>query len=117
MGKNIAYSLFGKTVRPYLSYFDSLKISLRKGMIKTPVHEYVCNILLYSLIAFIASIIVSSFFVTIIIGSIIPINTFTDLIFAYTFSIILSMLIGGAMFFLGYYYPSFMAKNINTNLI
>jgi flagellar protein FlaJ len=116
MGKNISYRLFGNITKPYIGYFDGLKINLKKGLINTPLHEYVCNILLYSLIGFVASIIVSSFFVTILIGSIIPINTVADVIFAYTFSVILSILIGGGVFFIGYYYPSFMAKNINTKI-
>ncbi len=116
MARNIAYKIFGEITRPYIGYFDTLKMNLKKAMIKTPVHEYLCNILFYSLVALIVSLITGSFFVTILLGTIIPMNTLNEILFAYTFSIVLSLLITATVFLIGYYYPSILARNIKTKI-
>ncbi|RLE10935.1 hypothetical protein DRJ04_08920 [Candidatus Aerophobetes bacterium] len=114
--KKIALMLFGDIVKRYVPYFDTLKTNLKKAGIKTPVHEYLCNILFYSLITLIVSMIAGSFFVTLLIGNVIPIATAADMIFAYTFSILLSIILSGMIFLLGYYYPSLLAKNMKNKI-
>lgn len=99
--------MFGDITSPYLGYFESLNWSLKKAGMKQTLHEYICSVILFSLFIFIISIIV----ITVLVTLLIP-----EPIFAYTFSIILSMVATGVGFFIGYYYPSIIGKGIETRI-
>jgi len=109
--RKTAFMIFGKLVEPYLDYFDSLRLKLKKAGMTTTVHEYISAIILYSFICFTVSLIAGSF----LISYVMPFMTRTissyDAVYHYTLSVIISLLVAGGMFMLGYYYPSIKAKN------
>ncbi|MBU0530766.1 MAG: type II secretion system F family protein [Candidatus Aenigmatarchaeota archaeon] len=107
MIKNIARSIFGGLTEPYLDYFSSLKSTLKKSGMKTRLHDYVCIIIFISFISFIASIIIGAVIITL---------TVSGPSYAYTLAIIVSFLVSGFVFFLGYYYPSLQAKDIQSKI-
>jgi len=107
MVKTVARTLFGGLVEPYLDYFSSLKTNMKKSGMKTRLHDYVSLIVFAAFISFIVSVITS-----VIIVSFIPLVE----LYVYTLAIIVSMLIAAVVFFIGYYYPSLQAKEIQTKI-
>jgi len=108
MISELSFKLFGNLTEPHLDYFDTLKTNLKKADMKTPLHEYVCSMLLYSIITFIISITAGSVLIT-----------FTILyyiLYSYSLAVILSFIFAGVVFFFGYYYPSIKAKDIQTKI-
>jgi flagellar protein FlaJ len=106
LGK-ISLKLFGKFLEPYIGSFDNLKIQLRQAQMKTEVLEYVCDLILLSLITFIVSMLLGSFFIAL--------TTFHPY-YSYTLAIIVSVLLSGFVFVLGYYYPSIKVKNMRNKI-
>jgi len=109
MLKSIARSIFGGLVEPYLDYFDSLKTSLKKSGNKTRIHDYVSLIVFASFLSFIIAIIGSVLIVTFTLTSI-------GISYAYTLAIIVSFMIAGIVFFIGYYYPSLQARELQSKI-
>jgi len=107
MIKELAFRMFGNIVLPYLDYFDSLKLSLRKANMNISFHEYFALITFFSFISLIPSIIISSFVSASLIGS---------TAYAYTLAIIVSFGIAAGVFFFGYYYPSIQAKDVQMKI-
>lgn len=110
MVKGIAFKLFGKLTKPYLGYFDSLNNNIRRSMTGTSLHEYLCTVVFFSFIGLILSMLVGSVFITILFW------TEPTIFYSYTLSIIVSFIIAGMTFFVGYYYPSLKSKSIETNI-
>lgn len=102
-----ALKLFGKLVGPYTEYFESLKYSMRRARISTSLQQYLCNILLYSFITFMAAMIAGSAFFSFIVP---------QLPYSYTLAIIISFMASGLMFFIGYYYPSMKLRAISSQI-
>lgn len=107
MIENIAYKLFGKLVKPYIDYFEGLGLQLRQAKMKYSVEEYVSLLFFSSLIAFIVVMLAGSFYVTIM--TIHP-------SYAYTFSIIISLVSAAGTFILGYYYPGIKGRSIKSRI-
>ena len=114
--RKTAFALFGGLIEPYLGYFDSLKLNLKKAGIMITVHEYLSAVLLYSFIGFIASLVVGSFFISYSMPLLIKTISTYDAVYYYTLAIILSLLATGGIFLLGYYYPSMKAKNLKNKI-
>ena len=96
MFEKFTMKLFGDLTSPYLDYFESLNQNLKKARIGLTVHEYINNILFYSLMVFIVALVLSSIFITLLIP---------QTIYAYTLGIIISMVSSGGAFFLGVVAP------------
>ncbi len=107
MFKEWSVKLFGKIINKYLNFFDPLEVKIRSAGIKYSLEEYLSVALFCSLIAFIASMLLGSFFVTIL--------TFSAM-FSYTLSIIISFFATGATFFAFYWYPSVASKGIQSSI-
>lgn len=107
MLKKIAYRLFGRIVDSYSDYFDVLGLQLRQAKMKYSAAEYVSVLMFFSLISFAAVIMAGSFYITI---------TTMKAFYSYTFSIILSVVAAGGVFFIGFYYPSMKAKSIQGDI-
>ncbi|MFH1977949.1 MAG: type II secretion system F family protein [Candidatus Aenigmatarchaeota archaeon] len=107
MLNKLAKSIFGGLVRPYLEYFDSLKGTLKKARMTTRLEEYVSAMVFWSFISFVISLVVSSVFIT---------TALSQVGYAYTLAIIISIVVGGAVFFLGYFYPSIQAKELQSKI-
>ena len=107
MSKGIALRLFGELTAPYLGYFDTLGQNLKRTGVETTLHEYLCNILFYAMLMFIIFLIGSSVFITLIIP---------QMVYSYTLGIILSIVFSGLVFFMGYYYPSIVAKGLESKI-
>jgi len=114
--KKTAFRAFGGMIEPYLGYFDSLKINLKKSGIMTTTHEYLCITLLYSFIAFIVALLAGSFLISYTMPAISKTVSSYDVIYYYTLAMILSFLAAGGMFMLGYYYPSMKSKNMKNKI-
>jgi archaellum biogenesis protein FlaJ (TadC family) len=110
MAKGIAFKLFGSLTKPYLDYFETLNRNLKRAMMKVSLHEYLCSILLISFIALLASMILGSVFISFLF----PFEP--TIFYTYTLSIIISFIIAGLVFFMGYYYPSLKSKSIETQV-
>ncbi|RLJ10363.1 MAG: hypothetical protein DRP15_00155 [Candidatus Aenigmatarchaeota archaeon] len=110
--QEFATRFFGPIVENYLDYFDTLKINLKRGDIKIPLKEYLSVIFLYSLLAFIFTMIGASVFITLLIVSLSGAGT----IYSYTSAIILSFLCAGGVFAAGYYYPTIRAKSLQSKI-
>ena len=107
MLKEWAVSLFGGMLTPYLDSFDPLEVKLRSSQMAFTLKEYLSLALLFTLIAFIISMLLGSFFVTI----------FTErAMFSYTFSIVIAFLVSGATFICFYWSPSIKSKSIQTRI-
>jgi len=105
MFKELSQRVFGKIVEPYLDYFDPLEVKMRHAQIRMSLEEYLSMALFSSLLAFMVSMIIGSFFVT----------AFTArAAFSYTLSIIISFLLTGGTFVLFYSYPSLKSKSIQS---
>jgi len=107
MLEKTALKLFGDIVTPYLGYFDPLKTSLRKANMDCTLQEYLSLMLLYSLMVFAATAIVSSALITMLL---------MQTIYSYTLGIILSMIAAGVTFFSGHYYPSMKTKGLESKI-
>lgn len=107
MVTSIARYIFGGLIEPYLDNFTSLKINLRRAGIQTRLHDYVSLILFSSFIVFVISILT---------GTVIATLTLTEVSYAYTLAIIISFLLSGLTFFIGYYYPSLQAKELQQKI-
>jgi len=107
MFEKTALKLFGELTMPYLGYFETLKLSLKRGGFENTLHEYLCVILLYSLVVFLVSVVITSVLITFLL-----LHTF----YSYTLGIIISMVFAGVTFFMGYYYPTIKAKSLETKI-
>ncbi len=107
MLKEWAVSIFGSIITPYLDSFDPLEVKLRSSRMKYTIREYLSMMLLFTLIAFMASMVLGSFIVTVFTGG---------ALFSYTFSIIIAFLISGLVFICFYWYPSVKSKSIQTKI-
>jgi flagellar protein FlaJ len=107
MIEQMSLRLFGKLIEPYSDFFDSLRIQLKHANMKYSVEGYVSMLVLSSILTFAAVIMAGSFYITI---------TTTQAFYSYTLSIILSFAAAGAVFFVGYYYPSLVAKGTQSKI-
>lgn len=111
MTSRTAFRLFGGVVEPYLDYFQGLDDSLKRAMMRVPLHEYLSSVIFYSFLSFVISLVAGSFFITILVSA------FSGaILFGYTLSIIVSIMIGGTVFVSGYYYPTIKARGIKTQI-
>ncbi len=108
MLQSIAMKFFGRLVKPYLSYFDGLGNSLKKGTMKFTAYEYLSILLFLSMVTFMASLLLGSVFITMALANL----TAEPLLFSYTLTIIVSLLLSGVVFLAGYYYPNMKANSI-----
>ncbi len=107
MLKEWAVSLFGALLTPYLDYFDPLEVKLRSSALKFTLKEYLSLALFFTMVSFMAAMVLGSFFVTM----------FTErAMFSYTFSIILAFLVSGGTFAGFYSYPNIRSKSIQTGI-
>ena len=107
MIEKTALKIFGGLIEPYLDYFDSLRLNLKKARMMQEIDEYVSLLLLSSTIAFVVIMVFVSFFLTIAI----PIPEYTV-----TLSIILSFVGAGLVFAFGFYYPSIKTGGLRHNI-
>lgn len=107
MVKSIARGLFGGIVESYIDYFTSLKTNLKKAGMKTRIVDYVSLIIFAAFLTFIISLVVGAFIITFTVN-VAP--------YAYTLAIIVSMLLSAFVFFIGYYYPSLQAKELQVKI-
>ncbi len=99
--------LFGKVIEPYLNYFETLKVQMKRARMDYYIKDYMSLLILFSFISFAAVMITASFFLTII----------TEYsLYAYTFSIIIAILAAVGTFFSGYYYPNIKASGLRKNI-
>ncbi|MBW1840125.1 MAG: hypothetical protein JRI49_09330, partial [Deltaproteobacteria bacterium] len=111
MINKLAFRFFGGISESYKDYFQGLDNNLKKGMIKVPLQEYLARMFFFSFLGFFVSLMLGSVFITIMVSV-----YSSAVIFGYTLSIIVSALVGGVIFFIGYYYPSVRAKNTKTQI-
>jgi flagellar protein FlaJ len=107
MIEKFAHQIFGGITRPYLDYFDSLRITLRSADMKIPLNEYISLVTFASFLTFFFAMIFGTIFITF---------TFISTAYSYTLAIILSLLSSGGVFFFGYYYPNLKAKSVKTDI-
>ncbi len=110
MIRGISFKLFGSLTKPYLDYFDTLNRNLKKAMMEMSLHEYISMIIFGSFITLLVSMVVGSVFITFIF----PFEP--TIFYTYTLSIILSFILAGFVFFLGYYYPSMKSRSVETQI-
>ncbi|RLJ07642.1 MAG: hypothetical protein DRP12_01820, partial [Candidatus Aenigmatarchaeota archaeon] len=96
MLEKFAVQIFGRLVEPYLGYFESLKLDLKRARMRQSLQEYLSEILLYSVLTFSLVLIFSSVFV--------PFLT-AYATYSYTLSIALALASSGFVFLFGYWYP------------
>jgi archaeal flagellar protein FlaJ len=118
---SIALKLFGKFVTPYIDYFEGLRYNIKRARMSTSVQQYLSNLLLYCLIAFMVAVISGSFIFAMIIkelqkqkaeqGSTMLIEPYS-----YTLSIIVGLMVTLFTFYIGYYYPSMIAKSRGSKI-
>jgi flagellar protein FlaJ len=109
----ISIRVFGGIIEPYLAYFESLSTNLKRGMMRFSTHEYVSMLLFLSFIGFGISVITGSVLISVMVTSMTASDSF---IFSYTLAIIISVIVGGSIFFAGYYYPNMRANNLKTKI-
>jgi flagellar protein FlaJ len=105
-----ALRLFGGIVGPYANYFGGLSTSLKRGMFRATTEEYLSLLFFTSLIAFVASLLAGSLFISISLAAA------GSALYSYTLAIIASLLVSGAAFAAGYYYPSMKANNLKVQI-
>jgi len=105
----LAVKLFGELTTPYIGYFETLNQNLKKAGTQTTLHEYICNTIFYSMLVFIITVVVSSVFITFLLAEV-------NALYSYTLGIIVSMLASGVTFFIGYYYPTIIAKGLESRI-
>lgn len=114
--RKTALSLFGKLLEPYVIYLDSVKSSLKRAGIKTPILEYVSAIAFYSLIGFIVSLVTGSIFISFGLAFASKVPSTADIFYSYTLSIIISFVVAGGIFATGIYYPSMRSKALRAKI-
>ena len=107
MFKRIAFKLFGNIIKPYVDYFDTLKMNLRKADMSITIIDYLSCLFFISLVTFIVSLLSVSVLVAL---------SIIDFAYSYTLGIILSIVFSGAAFFMGYYYPTIKKKTLQTRI-
>jgi flagellar protein FlaJ len=113
MLRKIATRLFGDMLKPYLDFFEGLRLSMRSANLAIPVEEYVSLMLLFSFVAFAASLVLGAFFITLLVTTL---SGAEALIYSYTLCIIVALASSAATFISGYYYPFFRAKNLGNRI-
>ncbi len=101
----IATKLFGGMVAPYLGYFEGLKVQLRKARLTVTVQEYLSSLIFTALLVFMVSMMVGSFFISVVLPYI---------GYSYTLSIILSVALTAAVVLAGYVYPALLAAGVRA---
>lgn len=107
MIEKLSMRLFGDLVSSRAESFDSVKNSMRKAGMGMPVHEYMANIFLITLLSFIFSIIFVTAFVIILLPT---------LPFSFGLGILISVGVTALVFFLGYSYPSLRARSLKGKI-
>jgi flagellar protein FlaJ len=107
MLKEWTVKIFGSTISPYLDYFEPLEVKIRSAQMKYTLKEYMSLLLFFTLIAFILSMIIGTVFVAVFMEG---------AVFSYTFALIITFLISGAVFISFYWYPNIRSKNIETHI-
>ena len=107
MLEDICTSIFGRAVKPYLEYFEELKYKIKQAGMKYSVEGYISILLFASLITFTFAAMISFFLMTYVGGM----DTYVI-----TTSIIVGTWSSGAVFFLGYYYPTMKSSNIKNRI-
>ena len=105
MLKEWCVKTFGGLITPYMDYFDPLEVKLRSSRLKYTMEEYLSLALFSSILAFMITMILGSFFVTVFTGG---------AVFSYTFSIIIAFFLSGVSFLAFYWYPSLKSKNMQS---
>ncbi len=103
----IAFKSLGNAVRPYLKNFSSVKSQLIKADMRVSLHEYVCRMVFYAILAFVFSMPLLSFLFGLVLGF----AKISSVALAFTLSISTSMIITTAVFAGMYYYPSMKAND------
>ncbi|UCD03134.1 MAG: type II secretion system F family protein [Candidatus Aenigmatarchaeota archaeon] len=107
MLKEWSVKLFGSLVSPYLDSFDPLEAKIKSSRLSYTLKEYLSVSFLFTLIAFIVSMLSGSTVVSL----------FTErAVFSYTFSIVMSVLASGCIFIFFYWYPSIKSNSIRTRI-
>ena len=114
--KKAAFSLFGELFQPYLGYMDSVKTNLKKAGMKIPIQEYVPVISFYALIGFVVSLISCSVFVSYGLVFVSRTVSFSDVVYSYTLSLIISFITAAAIFALGLYYPTMKSRTLKARI-
>jgi flagellar protein FlaJ len=114
--KKTAFNLFGELIEPYLEYLDSVKASLKKAGIKTPLQDYVSVMCFYALLGFAVTLISCSVFVSYGLVFATRAVSPSDVFYSYTLSLILSLVAAGSTFALGLYYPSMKSKALKAKI-
>ncbi len=98
---------FGSLIKPYIGYFDSLKVNLRKAEMPYSIEEYMSMLLFTSMLTFMFVVIFGSVFISIV-----------TLFAAYALTLSFIVAGGGAVgvFFVGYSYPSIKAAGISKDI-
>lgn len=99
--------IFGKVIEPYLDYFEPFQIQMKRAQMNYKIKDYLSLTIFSSFIVFSVVMVVSSFFLTIL-------TAYS--LYAYTFSIIISIVAGIATFVVGYYYPNIKAAGIKKKM-
>ncbi|NOX72007.1 MAG: hypothetical protein GXO64_04935 [Candidatus Micrarchaeota archaeon] len=107
MGDKFYTKIFGSVISPYLDYFEPFKVQMKRARMDNDIIDYLSIVILFSFIAFAVTMIISSFFLTII-------TTYG--LYAYTFSIIISLIVSSIVFLMGYYYPALRAATIKKRI-
>jgi len=107
MFKEFSVKTLGGIVAPYLDYFDPLEVKLRSSKMPYSLQEYLSMALFTALLTFMASMIVGSIMVTVFTAK---------MLFAYTFSIIISFLATGGAFLGFYYYPNVKTQALQSKI-
>lgn len=109
--KQLSFKFFGRSLEPFINYFDSIKPDLLRANIGLSLQEYVYIMFFVILATFIVE-----FPFIVVITSIL----LQDAVIAFLMSFTLTVLIVIVMFFVFYTYPSMSAgrrkKNIDTSL-
>lgn len=107
MIEKMAIRMFGDITRPYLSYFEGLRSSMKTADMKVPLHEYVSTLFLFSIISWIGFMVFGTMIITYFV-------VYTA--YSFTLAILLSFPFAGGVFFAGYYYPNLKAKSVKTQI-
>jgi len=109
--RNLSFKFFGKSLEPYVGYFDSIKEDLQKTNLNLSLTEYFYITIFTLLLVFIIE-----FPTTVVLSALILGSAFLAFLFSFTLTIVI--IIG--LFFLFYTYPSIVAgsrrRNIEANL-
>lgn len=98
----IAFKYLGNSVKPYLKNFSGVKSQLIKSDIRISLHEYVCRMVFYSVLAFIFSLP----FLSLVFGLMLGFARISSVALAFTLAISISLILTTAVFAGMYYYPS-----------